>query len=712
MKMRIALSGNQNSGKTTLFNFLTGSNQYVGNWPGVTVEKKEGYLKNDPDIQIIDLPGIYSLSPYTLEEVVTREYLLEEKPDVIIDVLDASNLERNLYLATQLSEIGIPIVLAFNMMDKVRKSNIKINTGYISKELGIPIVEISAARGENIDELIRVAKAQNKADTDHIHSYSKDFERKLIEIENSIASLKDKKSKRWYSTKLVEDDEKAIKDLEIKEDEREKVNVIINDLLKTYDDDDGESIIIDQRYKYITDVVSRAVKKEDNFESTTEKIDKIATNRYLAIPLFILIIFGIYYIAIGLVNDKLGPIWADGFLGETVPSYARSFLESIGTSEFLTNLLVDGVIAGVGSVLGFLPLVASLELLIAFLEDVGYMSRIAFILDRFFRKFGLSGKSFIPLVIGTGCSVPGIMSTRTIENDNDRRMTIMVTSFMPCGAKVDIIAMFAAAIFGQWWFAPSFYFIGIIAVLISGLILKKTSAFSGDSTPFVMELPEYHLPVLSNIAMTTWHRVVSFVKRAGSIILVSSIAIWFLQNISTDLHLMDFTQDSSKSILAFIGSIFSPIFKPLGFGDWMATTASFLGLVAKEVVVSVYAIITSSNGDAGLYEAVRSNFTTVSAMSFLIFNQLCVPCFAAVGAIREEMNSKKWTAFTLLYQFTFAYTMSFMVYQFGRIFILKEAANLATLLAGLVFIGYIYLIFRKDKSKLKVGKSNLQDHKE
>lgn len=708
MKIRIALSGNQNSGKTTLFNLLTGSNQYVGNWPGVTVEKKEGVLKNDPDVEIVDLPGIYSLSPYSLEEVVTREFLLEGEPDVIIDVIDASNLERNLYLATQLSEIGIPIVLAFNMMDKVRKSEVKIDTDYISKELGIPIVEISAAKNENIEELIQTAKKQVGADTRNIKTYSEDFEKNLIKIEELVASIKDSKAKRWYSTKLIEDDKKALKGIDIKEDEREKLDEIIKSIEDLYGDD-GESVIIDQRYKYITSITDKAVKKTDKKESTSQKIDKVATGRFLGIPLFILIIFGIYYISIALVNDKLGPIWADGFLGETVPEYATRFLESIGTSEWLTNLLVDGVIAGVGGVLGFLPLVASLEFLIAMLEDVGYMSRIAFILDRVFRKFGLSGKSFIPLIIGTGCSVPGIMSTRTIENDNDRRMTIMVASFMPCGAKVDIIAMFAAAMFGQWWFAPSFYFIGIVAVMISGLVLKKTSAFEGESTPFVMELPEYNLPVMKNIFKTTTNRIVSFVKRAGTIILLASVAVWFLQNISTDFRLLDFEQDASNSILALFGGFFAPIFAPLGFGDWIATTASFLGLVAKEVVVSTYAILASTDGASGLSEAIMSNFTVVSAMSFLIFNQLCVPCFAAVGAIREEMQSAKWTAFTIIYQFVFAYTISFMVYQFGNVLVLGNPFNFFTLLALLVLLVYIYLIFRKDKTKKDSG---IVSHKE
>lgn len=698
MAITIALAGNPNSGKSTLFNVLTGSNQYVGNWPGVTVEKKEGTVKKNKDIKITDLPGIYSLSPYTLEEVVSRNYLVNEKPDVIIDVVDASNIERNLYLATQLSEIGIPMVLAFNMMDVVRKNNDKIDTKLISERTGIPIVEVSALKKENLDELLNVAEKQAKTKHKIINTFSEKLEAVLSEIEKNLSSVQNSNSLRWYAVKALERDSKALESIKISEDDKEKIEDIVSNLEREFDED-GESIIINERYNFITYLTKQAVSKGREGLTLSDKIDRIVTNRFLALPIFVLVMIAVYFIAVKVVGGP--PIhdwWADTVMDEGLKNIATKALEAIGTSDWVTSLVVDGVIAGVGAVLGFLPLIATLELLLAILEDIGYMSRIAFILDKVFRKFGLSGKSFIPILIGTGCSVPGIMATRTIENENDRKMTIIVASFMPCGAKTEIIALFAAAIFGQWWFAPLLYFTGILAVIISGLILKKTKAFSGEPAPFVMELPEYHTPTVSNILSVTWDRIKSFVIKAGTIILVASIGVWLLENISVRGEFVNFADDSTDTILSFVGKIFAPIFAPLGFGDWTATVATFLGTVAKEMVVSVYGIVSGVGEDAGkVADIVKNNFTIASAMSFLLFNQLSVPCFAAVGAINEELNSKKWTAFALCYQFVFAYLISFMVYQFLNVLVMKEPFTMMTGLALVVLVVVLYLVFRKNK---------------
>ena len=694
MSIRIALAGNPNSGKSTMFNALTGSNQYVGNWPGVTVEKKEGTLKNNKDIKITDLPGIYSLSPYTLEEVVSRNYLINEKPDVIIDVVDASNIERNLYLATQLSEIGIPMVLAFNMMDVVKKNNDKLNTRLISEKIGVPIVEVSALKKLNLDELIEVAQKQVNTHHKSINSFSDEIENVLVEIENSVESIKNSESKRWFAVKALERDEKALQVIDMTDEEKSKVEEIVSKIEEKYDDD-GESIITDERYTFITSVISNSVQKGRNGLTTSDKIDRVVTNRFLALPIFVLIMIAVYFIAVKVVGGPpFHDWWADTVMTDGLGNLATKGLEAIGTSDWVTSLVVDGIVAGVGAVLGFLPLIATLELLLAILEDIGYMSRIAFILDRMFRKFGLSGKSFIPILIGTGCSVPGIMATRTIENENDRKMTIIVASFMPCGAKTEIIALFAAAIFGQWWFAPLLYFTGILAVIVSGLILKKTKAFSGEPAPFVMELPEYHTPTVSNILHVTWDRVKSFIIKAGTIILVASIGVWVKG------EFVHFADDSTDTILAFIGKIFAPLFAPLGFGNWTATVASFLGTVAKEMVVSVYGIVSGVGDDTGkIADLVKSNFTIASALSFLVFNQLTVPCFAAVGAIKEEMNSSKWTAFAIIYQITFAYLISFMVYQFLNVLVVKQPFTIMTAIALVVLVGMLYMILRKDKYK-------------
>jgi ferrous iron transport protein B len=699
MDITVALIGNPNSGKTTLFNNLTGSYQYVGNWPGVTVEKKTGEYRKDKSIKFTDLPGIYSLSPYTLEEVVSRDYLLNEKPDVIIDVVDASNIERNLYLATQLSEIGIPLVLAFNMMDVVRKNKDEIDTKKIEKELGCKIVEISALRNENIQELIETAKslAEKSIENKNMESFSTEVEDYIDEIITSVDSLKDNPAKRWLAVKLFERDEKIRDETAISDDEIAKVEAIIDKAEEEFDDD-GESIITDQRYNFVTKITEVSVKKGRSGLSKSDKIDKIVTNRFLAIPIFAIIMWFVYYISVGVVGGPVNDFWADEFLGETVPAAASGFLSSVGVSDALTSLISDGIIAGVGAVLGFLPVIVCLFFLISILEDVGYMARIAFILDRVFRRFGLSGKSFIPILIGTGCSVPGIMGTRTIENDKDRRMTIIVASFMPCGAKTDIIAMFAALFAGVWWYSVIWYFGGIVAVIVSGLILKKTSIFSGDPAPFIMELPEYHMPSMKNVLKATYNRAKAFIIKAGTVILLCTVAIWFLSNISIYGEFMQFEDASTHSILSFIGTKLSVIFAPLGFGDWMATVATLLGLVAKEAVVSTYGVAAGlgevAARDASLSTFIASKFTTASILSFMFFNQLTVPCFAAVGAIKEEMADKKWFRFAIGYQLVFSYTVSLMIYQFSRVLIDGQAFNLGTAVAVVILAAYLYLIFR------------------
>lgn len=715
MSITIALAGNPNSGKSTLFNALTGSNQYVGNWPGVTVEKKGGVYKKDKSVNIMDLPGIYSLSPYTLEEVVSREYLINEKPDVIINVVDASNIERNLYLTTQLSELGIPMVVALNMMDLVEKNGDKIDVSSLSSSLGCPVVEISALRNRNIDEVVNVAKKVANSNHNHINSFDESTEKFIVEIENNIQPIKGK-HQRWYAVKLFEKDDKATKELNLTSMDKDFIEGIIQRAEEEMDDD-GEGIITDARYTYISEVISKTVKKGRKGMTTSDKIDRIVTNRYLAIPIFAAIIFCIYYVSVSIVGGGVTDWVNDVFFEEIIGENARTFLEGMSVAPWLVSLIVDGIIAGVGGVLGFLPIIATLYVFLSILEDIGYMSRIAFILDRVFRKFGLSGKSFIPILIGTGCSVPGIMSTRTIENENDRRMTIIVASFMPCGAKTDIIALFAASIFAGasgWWFAPVCYFAGILAVIVSGMILKKTERFYGEPAPFVMELPEYHMPTLANVLKTTWDRVKAFIIKAGTVILLATIVVWVLQNISTSFEFVEFSE-GSHSILEAIGRAIAPIFAPLGFGQWAAAVSTVLGLVAKEVVVSTFGVV-SGLGEVGaddpsILAYASTVFTSVSALSFMLFNQLTIPCFAAVGAIRSEMRSAKWTWFAIGYQVLFSYSIAFMIYQFGRVLVLKQPVNIATAIAGIVLVVFIYLLFRKpknmeSKSKMAVLENN------
>ncbi|SHH64824.1 ferrous iron transport protein B [Anaerosphaera aminiphila DSM 21120] len=703
MGITIALAGNPNSGKTTLFNALTGSYQYVGNWPGVTVEKKTGEYKKNREIKITDLPGIYSLSPYTLEEVVSRDYLLKERPDVIVDVIDASNIERNLYLATQLSELGIPLVLALNMMDVVKKNGDVIDSKKLEKLLNCRVVEISAIKNENLDELIRVAveEAEQNKEFVEIETFSSEAEKYISEIE-SLLTLKDNVSKRWVAIKLFESDSKIGSDIEISKDVQNNIDKIIERAEEEFDDD-GEGIITDERYNFVTDITNKTVKKGRKGLTTSDKADKILTNRFLALPIFVVIMVAIYYVSMTVVGGPVTDWVNDVFFGEIIGGNVVNFLEGAGVAEWMVSLIGDGIIAGVGGVLGFLPIIAVLFFFIAILEDVGYMSRIAFILDKLFRKFGLSGKSFIPILIGTGCSVPGIIGTRTIENDNDRRMTITVASFMPCGAKTDIIALFAAFLGGYWWYAPIWYFGGIAAVAITGIMLKKTKLFTGDPAPFVMELPEYHMPKMNSVLKATWNRCKAFIIKAGTIILLCTVAIWVLKNISIHGEFMEFDGNVEDSLLAFIGKKLQWIFAPLGFGDWIATIATVLGLIAKEVVVGTYGVVMGLGEvgpeSPGLAEFVASNFSTVSAVSFMFFNQFTIPCFAAVGAMREEMNSKKWLAFAVGYQIVFSYTVALMIYQFGRVLVLGEAFNIWTGIAIVILFVYLYFIFRPNRYK-------------
>lgn len=698
MGITIALAGNPNSGKTTLFNLLTGSKQYVGNWPGVTVEKKTGTYKKDKNVHITDLPGIYSLSPYTLEEVVSRNYLINERPDVIIDVVDASNIERNLYLATQLSEIGIPLVIALNMMDVVRKNGDTINVDEIAKRLGCTVVEISALNNENIDELIHVATSvaekYKEKPVESIQAFSPEMEKRLTEIENNIASISGDSAKRWLAVKLFERDEKVVEMLNLSDDDVSFIDNVVSGA-EDIADDDGEGIVTDERYNFVTTVVADTVKKGRSGLTTSDKIDRIVTNRFLALPIFAIILYFVFYISVDLAAGPVTDIWADGFLGEVVPGFVGDLLETHGASPLLTSLIADGIIGGVGAVIGFLPVIAVLFFFIAILEDVGYMARIAFILDRVFRRFGLSGKSFIPILVGLGCSVSGITGTRTIENDNDRRMTIICASFLPCGAKMDYIAMFAAVFAGAWYGAV-WYFVGIAAVIVSGIMLKKTEAFSGEPAPFVMELPEYHMPSMRNVFRATWDRCSAFLYKAGTIILLCSILIWFLSSISTDFTFIDFEESATTSILAVVGKKLGWIFTPLGFGDWIATIASILGLVAKEELVGVIEIL---SGGTDLEHIIQVFDTRTAVIAFMVFNQLTIPCFAALGAIREEMGSYKWFMIAMGYQLVFSYTIALMIYQFGRFFVDKQPITGWTIVSFVILAIYIYFIVRPAKKQ-------------
>lgn len=687
--MKIALVGNPNSGKTTLFNELTGSKQYVGNWPGVTVEKKEGQLIKHKDVIITDLPGIYSLSPYTLEEVISRKYLMEETPDLIINIIDTSNIERNLYLTTQLLELDIPIILACNMMDIVEKTDTKLDVKGLEKELGISVVTISASKKEGIDNLIKnifTAKKPSK----ELNIFNKEITNAIDLIEENI---KTNKFSKFTAVKVFEKDEK-IKD----QYNSETVNKIINDMEEKYDDD-SESIITTQRYDFITGMISKYVVKNSKSELTTsDKIDKIVTNRFLALPIFILVMGIVYYVSVTTVGTIVTDWTNDVLFGEIIPPIIENFLISINTSDVLVSLILDGIVAGVGAVLGFVPQMLVLFTFLALLEECGYMTRIAFIMDRIFRKFGLSGKSFIPMMIGTGCSVPGIMASRTIENERDRRMTIITTSFMPCGAKLPVIALIAGALFNNsGWVSFSAYFVGIAAIVISGIILKKTKRFSGDPAPFVMELPAYHIPRFSNTFRSVYERGTSFIKKAGTIILLSTIVIWFLSSFGFNNGSFGMVEDLNTSILANIGNIAAPLFAPLGWGNWKATVATITGLVAKENVISTYGVLygIAEVSDEGLeiWSNIALDFTALSAYSFLIFNLLCAPCFAAIGAIKREMNNTGWTIFAVAFQTLFAYSISLIVYQIG-LFVTTGIFTVWTIVAVLLLLIYLYFLFR------------------
>ncbi len=815
MSIRIALAGNPNSGKTTLFNSLTGSNQFVGNWPGVTVEKKEGKLKKHDDVQVVDLPGIYSLSPYTLEEVVARNYLIGERPDAILNIVDGTNLERNLYLTTQLIELGIPVVIAINMMDVVRKNGDKLNTKELASKLGCEIVEISALKGEKTLEAAEAAIAAAKAGKKvPMHTFSGPVEHAIAHIEEAIVHDLPEEQQRWYAIKVFERDEKVLEQLKIPQDKLAHVEGDVQAAEKEMDDD-AESIITNERYVYIAELLKGIYKKKDaNALTTSDKIDKVVTNRFLGLPIFALVMFLIYWIAMvgvgasatdwandGLFGDGfhlfgIGSAAAeeagenytaamqavDAFVGfdeeadiaelkaftatentvsyvvedeetleqseitvyydgvpedagdETnamsyldavayfedngfeepdpadygvwvpgVPVLVESGLDAIGCADWLKSLILDGIVAGVGAVLGFVPQMLVLFFMLAFVEASGYMARVAFVLDRVFRRFGLSGKSFIPILIGTGCGIPGIMASRTIENERDRRMTIMTTTFIPCGAKVPFIAMIAGAIFGgSAWISTGAYFIGIAAIICSGIILKKTKMFAGEPAPFVMELPAYHWPTLSNVLRSMWERGWSFIKKAGTIILVSSVVIWFLSRlgwVEGSFGLLE-EEEIGDSILASLGNVIAWIFAPLGFGNWQAAVASITGLVAKENIVGTMGVLYGGEGSA--WAALATAFTTASGLSFLIFNLLCAPCFAAIGAIKREMNNAKWTWFAIGYECGFAYVTAFVVYQIGSM-ILGTGNVLGLIIAIAVIAAFLWLLFRpyKEATTLK-----------
>ena len=794
-QIKIALAGNPNSGKTTLFNALTGSNQFVGNWPGVTVEKKEGRLRKHEDVVIMDLPGIYSLSPYTLEEVVARNYLIDQRPDAILNIIDGTNLERNLYLTTQLTELGIPVVVAINMMDVVRKNGDKIDTAQLSEKLGCRIVEISALKGDGVMEAAEAAiKAAHGAKTVPMHTFSGPVEHAIAHIEEAAVHNMPLEQQRWYAIKIFERDDKVLEKLDISKDVLDHIDSDIKAAEKELDDD-AESIITNERYVYIAEIIKCCYKKKNQGRlSASDKIDRVVTNRWLGLPIFAAVMFLVYYLAMVTVgasatdwaNDGLfGDGWhlfgigsaaynevaeeygeavaiVDGYeayveengepadgkftyeiedeetlavseetatledyeaakatlqeIGEEpdpadygvwvpgVPVLIESALDKGNCAEWLRGLILDGIVAGVGAVLGFVPQMLVLFLLLAALEDCGYMARIAFILDRLFRRFGLSGKSFIPMLIGTGCGIPGIMASRTIENERDRRMTIMTTTFIPCGAKVPFIAMIAGAIFGgSAWVATSAYFIGMAAIVISGIMLKKTKRFAGEPAPFVMELPAYHWPTAGNVLRSTWERGWSFIKKAGTIILLSTIFVWFTTYFGTvDGTFRMLSEDEiNYSILASIGGAIAWIFKPLGWGNWQAVVASITGLIAKENIVGTLGIL-YGGGDGSVYSNLASAFTPITAYSFLVFNLLCAPCFAAIGAIKREMNNAGWTWFAIGYQCGFAYVIALMINQFGNLF--TGNANLLGVVAAAAFlVGMVYMLFKPYKEAAKLS---------
>ncbi len=710
MSVKIALAGNPNCGKTTLFNALTGSNQFVGNWPGVTVEKKEGKLKGHKDIIIMDLPGIYSLSPYTLEEVVARNYLIGERPDAIINIIDGTNIERNLYLSTQIMELGIPVIMAVNMIDILEKTGDKIHLDKLSKKLGCEVVAISALKGTGIKEAANkaVKLAQKKQTAETVHEFSKDAEAIIDKVEYKLTGSVPEEQKRFFAIKLLEKDDK-IKD-------QMKATIDVSAEIKEMEDkfdDDTESIITNERYVYISSIIGDCLTKSKakGELTTSDKIDRIVTNRWLALPIFAAIMWVVYYISVTTVGAFVTDWTNDVLFGEIIPPAIEKLLVSVHCAAWLQGLILDGIVAGVGAVLGFVPQMLVLFIFLAFLESCGYMARVAFIMDRIFRKFGLSGKSFIPMLIGTGCGVPGVMASRTIENDRDRKMTIMTTTFIPCGAKLPIIALIAGALFdGASWVAPSAYFVGIAAIICSGIILKKTKMFAGDPAPFVMELPAYHMPTVGNVLRSMWERGWSFIKKAGTIITLSTILLWFLMSfgwVDGSFGMLE-AEQLNDSILASIGNVIAPLFAPLGWGDWKMAVAAVTGLIAKENVVGTFGILfgfaeVAENGTE-IWGQLAGSMTAVAAYSFLVFNLLCAPCFAAMGAIKREMNNAKWFWFAIGYQTLLAYVVSLCIYQIGTL-ITAGTFGVGTVVAFILIIGFLYLLFRpyKESKTLKVS---------
>lgn len=710
MALTIALAGNPNSGKTTLFNALTGSNQYVGNWPGVTVEKKEGKLKGNKDVVIADLPGIYSLSPYTLEEVVARNYLINEKPDAILNIIDGTNIERNLYLSTQLMELGIPVVMAVNMMDIVRKNGDQIHIEKLSQRLGCQAVEISALKGDGIQKAadMAVQLARSKKAMEPVHTFGANVEAVLDSVEDKLGNQVPEEQKRFFAIKLLEKDSKITDQLKNAPDVSQEIAELEREM-----DDDTESIITNERYVYISSIIGECYKKKQTAGkmTTSDRIDKWVTNRILALPIFAAVMWLVYYVSVTTVGTIVTDWTNDVLFGEIIPPAVESVLVALNCADWLQGLILDGIVAGVGAVLGFVPQMLVLFIFLAFLEGCGYMARVAFIMDRIFRKFGLSGKSFIPMLIGTGCGVPGVMASRTIENDRDRKMTIMTTTFIPCGAKLPIIALIAGAIFGgASWVAPSAYFVGIAAIICSGIILKKTKMFSGEPAPFVMELPAYHMPTVGSVLRSMWERGWSFIKKAGTIILLSTILVWFTSYfgwVDGQFRMLE-TMELDHSILAGIGNVFAWIFNPLGWGDWRSTVAAVTGLVAKENVVGTFGILYGMEEVAEdgmeIWGSLAASMGAVAAYSFLVFNLLCAPCFAAMGAIKREMNNTRWFLFAIGYQCLLAYVVSLCIYQIGSL-ILYGKFGVFTVIAFALVIGFVYLLFRpyKESNTLEIN---------
>ena len=714
-EIKIALAGNPNCGKTTLFNALTGANQYVGNWPGVTVEKKDGKLKDNKDVIIQDLPGIYSLSPYTLEEVVARNYLVNEKPDAILNIVDGTNIERNIYLTSQLIELGIPVVVAVNMMDLVRKNGDKIDLGRLGAAMGCKAVEMSALKGEGCKAAAdaAVAAARSGKPTDLPKVFTGSVEKAIETIEGLVQGKVESRFVRWYAVKLFERDEKVMAELHLDSATAAQVEQAVAAVEQELDDD-AESIVTNQRYTFIHTVIQKAYTRRARKDNLTvsDRIDRIVTNRVAALPIFAVVMLVIYTIAMGgtpISFGTMGTDWVNDVLfTEIVPPAVEGFLLSIGCADWLVGLINDGIVAGVGAALGFVPQILVLSFLLAILEDIGYMARIAFVMDRIFRRFGLSGKSFIPLLVASGCGVPGVMASRTIEQDRDRKLTIMTTCFIPCSAKMPIIGLLAGAIFGgSSLVATSAYFIGIAAVVVSGIILKKTRAFAGDPAPFVMELPAYHVPAWGNVLRATWERGWSYIKRAGTVILASTVVLWFLQGFGFTDGGFGMVEDTNTSLLAAIAGVAAPIFAPLGFGTWRATTAAVTGLIAKENVVAtlgvLYGLAEVSEEGEEIWANIAADYTALSAYSFMIFNLLCAPCFAAMGAIKREMNNPRWTAFAIGYMCVFAYVVSLIVYQLGGLITGEVAFNPFTVVAVVLLAALLYLLLRKNPYESKDG---------